>query len=844
MRFHLEASDPEEIRKKSPQFLRELAKAFSSVAPDLAESLEKALPEKTDNLSYPVLQEISTITQDIYSDLMDRMLADIMRVVLRSTKEVSGVLEKADGENPIYYGPHGGKWADPEHTVSWKEHKGVHHAMFAPSSPEEHAAPVQKRRWIEHKEGLPKETIDLHRVTLPEGNFYRPERKEMHDRIITDTFKGKRPTPEGKDKTAIVMMGAPASGKTTAARKLLESELDSLVNISADDIKEGMPEYQEARDGRDPDGTPVSAKDAAGMAHAESGDIAAEIYHRAIDGGYSLVLDGTGKNIEKHRASIAFLQKHGYKVVMIMPHLDVETGMQRGQERAEKTGRLVKESIVRDAYKTVPGNFEAAARLADEFHLFSTKEHGKTKHIWSGGKGQKDQIHHKDLFEDFQKEAHASRIHQGRPGKHEDLPHPNVEQSPLTPLRYLGMKKSQGEAEEGKPKKKTTPYVTGERIAEILQSSGYLSLVREEAKEARYDRDVGIVAMPDDFNLEEMKPLRYLPASKEAPVQKSEPLVKFQDFTGPVMAQQNETYDRVKRILITKHGCKAADFEENGRFYGWSANELLDAILEGHDFQKSTTPIGGITPGGYKKIGQGEYRKVGQGSPEHHAPAQEEAPKRKPKQVTEDWETPKDLAGHVDLARKVLAMHHEALPATVDKMKAIVGNRGIVQARVKDLDSAVEKVSRKPDQYKHVGTLTDTMGSRVIHETLQDVFATVGELQKQFPVVEVEDHITKPLGGYRSIHMLLQGPTGLTFEVQVRTKNQHTYAEWAHHLYKPENQGQKDTAKHPEVLQYSTNLAEYFADLDQHGVSMRKPNCTSLIQQTYGCAQLGGQSNG
>jgi hypothetical protein len=65
----------------------------------------------------------------------------------------------------------------------------------------------------------------------------------------------------------------------------------------------------------------------------------------------------------------------------------------------------------------------------------------------------------------------------------------------------------------------------------------------------------------------------------EQEVQKSV-LQKFHDFTVPIVQRDTQTYERIQRVLIARHGYEEADFEKDGELYGWSANELLDLILE------------------------------------------------------------------------------------------------------------------------------------------------------------------------------------------------------------------------------------------------------------------------
>jgi hypothetical protein len=83
MHVRIEA-DPEELREKSTDLLQALAKAFADVSPELAESLEKALPEKESILKLPVLKELHTRTAQAYQRQMQLMLKDIGKVLDRS----------------------------------------------------------------------------------------------------------------------------------------------------------------------------------------------------------------------------------------------------------------------------------------------------------------------------------------------------------------------------------------------------------------------------------------------------------------------------------------------------------------------------------------------------------------------------------------------------------------------------------------------------------------------------------------------------------------------------------------------------------------------------------------
>lgn len=80
MRFRLNAT-PKELAEKSGKLVEELSELFQFDAPDLAESLEKALPAKEPELKYPVLRELQAKTAKLYREHMDQMLQAIGKVL-------------------------------------------------------------------------------------------------------------------------------------------------------------------------------------------------------------------------------------------------------------------------------------------------------------------------------------------------------------------------------------------------------------------------------------------------------------------------------------------------------------------------------------------------------------------------------------------------------------------------------------------------------------------------------------------------------------------------------------------------------------------------------------------
>lgn len=247
--------------------------------------------------------------------------------------------------------------------------------------------PIPPRKWVDKIPGLPELTIDKHYTNLvknEKGEFVSgtptPERKKLHDEIRAKFLDRAPVVPKTHQPVAILMMGGPASGKSALTKTLPK---DLFVHVDPDEIKGKLPEYQDAIKG--------SAKNAALMAHEESGILAKEIRDLAIAQRKNLLFDGTGKNADGYMKQIAKLKAAGYHVQIVMPDVDVDEAAKRSALRAEKTGRWVPEDILRDAHRVIPQNFLQLARAADSARLFDARTN-PPRQVWSqeGGKETAD----------------------------------------------------------------------------------------------------------------------------------------------------------------------------------------------------------------------------------------------------------------------------------------------------------------------------------------------------------------------------------------------------------------------------------------------------------------------
>lgn len=83
MRIEINATQ-KELAEKSTEVLSKLESLFQNVAPDTAEMLNKAMPEKKVELRYPVLKDLHKQTALLYQQHLDDMVNQVNKVLNRS----------------------------------------------------------------------------------------------------------------------------------------------------------------------------------------------------------------------------------------------------------------------------------------------------------------------------------------------------------------------------------------------------------------------------------------------------------------------------------------------------------------------------------------------------------------------------------------------------------------------------------------------------------------------------------------------------------------------------------------------------------------------------------------
>lgn len=184
-----------------------------------------------------------------------------------------------------------------------------------------------------------------------------------------------------------------------------------------------------------------------------------------------------------------------------------------------------------------------------------------------------------------------------------------------------------------------------------------------------------------------------------------------------------------------------------------------------------------------------------------------------------------------------LARHRATIDATIHKLESIATPGAKVTGRVKEVDSALEKLDRKPDTYRKPEDLWDGSGLRVTCRNLDELKQNVDAIKHHFHVVEENNYLEKPQGSYRSYHLQVKDKDGLMKEFQVRTPNQNRWADWCHDIYKPQSDQQRSSLKEhkDEIMTYAQKMSDYYYDRDR-GIDVPKPPpCPPVLHTTFGC---------
>lgn len=182
-----------------------------------------------------------------------------------------------------------------------------------------------------------------------------PARIALRRRIIEELYGN---GAEKKERKAFIVIGLPASGKSSAVAERLARKYGALI-IDSDEAKERLPEFT--------DGLLADA------VHKESSKIAERVRSNAIENGDNIVLTLVGKTESKLRNLISALKNNGYEVNLHYVDLPVDKAMERGRARFAETGRNVPLDYIRSVGLKPKHNFDKlkAAKEVDSYGEWS-----------------------------------------------------------------------------------------------------------------------------------------------------------------------------------------------------------------------------------------------------------------------------------------------------------------------------------------------------------------------------------------------------------------------------------------------------------------------------------------
>ena len=161
-----------------------------------------------------------------------------------------------------------------------------------------------------------------------------------------------------------------------------------------------------------------------------------------------------------------------------------------------------------------------------------------------------------------------------------------------------------------------------------------------------------------------------------------------------------------------------------------------------------------------------------------------------------------------------------------------------ITGRIKSAGSMVGKLGRKPDLYSDVNDLSDVSGIRAIAQDLNGVTEIVDDLREKYDVLEEKDNIDESRGGYRSYHVIVKDKeSGVTSEIQIRTKNQDAWAKWSwKNIYKPHTKKLQVfiNSNKIAIAAYSMGMSKYFYEKDM-GLNPNRPKCPHKVEKELGC---------
>jgi len=173
-----------------------------------------------------------------------------------------------------------------------------------------------------------------------------------------------------------------------------------------------------------------------------------------------------------------------------------------------------------------------------------------------------------------------------------------------------------------------------------------------------------------------------------------------------------------------------------------------------------------------------------------------------------------DIAKQLDERRSEREKKMEKITSTITKVMNQAGMQADVSGRPKHIYSIYKKMKRKKIPFEQ---LHDIRGVRIVVESEEECYAAVGIIHLHWRPLpgEFDDYIAAPKPSlYQSIHTSVVYEDGETLEVQIRTPEMHSKAEYgiaSHWRYK---EGQKRDKDFEQRVAYLRQMLEWQQDVE------------------------------
>ena len=199
---------------------------------------------------------------------------------------------------------------------------------------------------------------------------------------------------------------------------------------------------------------------------------------------------------------------------------------------------------------------------------------------------------------------------------------------------------------------------------------------------------------------------------------------------------------------------------------------------------------------------------------------------------------------YYELAKNISSKKSEReafVRSIVDEVEKHMTDGGIkaeVTGRVKHFFSIYRKMV---NQDKTLEQIYDLFAVRIIVDSLKDCYAALGLIHEMYTPIpgRFKDYIAMPKSNmYQSLHTTLIGPTGVPFEIQIRTEEMHKTAEYgiaAHWKYKEDPNGKNIENNEEAKLTWLRQILEWQRDMsdNQEFMGMLKNDLDLFSESVY-----------